>query len=263
MRFFSNEARETNDDHPDRPVDDSAVPQQHIGSPWSATPTDSPDTPDSADGTVDRDDGKVDEQDGDSVETRAEDDGAKADAAEADAAEADNRADTDTDAEADADAPFAGTPVESGSDSTTYTSAAAADDTVADGDDTVAEDPTPADSADSAIAVAAVPVAAVAAHAASEPAKPGSVPEKNLDSLFGADSAKDFQERWREVQLRFVDSPKDAAAEAAGLVDEAVDRLTASLKAQKDTLLSDSDDTEKLRLELRGYRDILNKILSL
>jgi hypothetical protein len=39
--------------------------------------------------------------------------------------------------------------------------------------------------------------------------------------------------------------------------------VTANLKAQKDTLLSDSDDTEKLRLELRGYREILNKVLSL
>jgi hypothetical protein len=60
-----------------------------------------------------------------------------------------------------------------------------------------------------------------------------------------------------------VDSPKDAATEAAGLVDEAVDQLTASLKSQKDGLHSDSDDTEKLRIELRGYRDILNRVLSL
>jgi len=318
MRFFSNDARETNDDHPDRPVDDSAVPQQRIGSPWSATPTDSPDTDGSAAGS----DGRVDDQDGDSVETRAEADGAKTDAAEADTyTDADTDAEvetgteddteranhdddsdephaagtpldgdaaddhdttddhdatddgdtTDSDAHGaeetatgpDVDAASAATPGESGSVSTTYASAAAADDTMADRDDTVTEDPMPADTADSATGVAAVPVAAVAAQATSEPAKPGSVPEKNLDSLFGADSAKDFQERWREVQLRFVDSPKDAAAEAAGLVDEAVDKLTASLRAQKDTLLSDSDDTEKLRLELRGYRDILNKILSL
>ena len=263
MRFFSNDARETNDDHPDRPVDDSAaVPEQRLGSPWSATPTDSPDTPGSAADPVDRSDGKVDEQDSDSVETRSEADAAKTGTPEAD---------TEADAEAEADAPFAATPVEPGSDATTYASAAASDDTVADRDDTVTEDPMPADAADSATAVAAVPVAAVAAvpvaavaaQATSEPAKPGSVPEKNLDSLFGADSAKGFQERWREVQLRFVDSPKDATAEAAGLVDEAVEQLTESLKAQKDTLLSDSDDTEKLRLELRGYRDILNRILSL
>jgi hypothetical protein len=156
-------------------------------------------------------------------------------------------------------------PVESDGESSTYASASAADDTVTSDDDTVAEDPTPADVPETAPVVAAVPVAAVSAEATpgDEPAKPGSVEEKSVESFFGADAAKGFQERWRDVQLRFVDSPKDATAEAAGLVDEAVDQLTASLKGQKDGLLSDSDDTEKLRVELRGYRDILNKVLSL
>jgi CHAD domain-containing protein len=65
------------------------------------------------------------------------------------------------------------------------------------------------------------------------------------------------------VQLRFVDSPKDAAAEAAELVDEAVEKLTASLRSQRDGLTNDTEDTEQLRVQLRGYRDILNRILSL
>ena len=66
------------------------------------------------------------------------------------------------------------------------------------------------------------------------------------------------------MQLRFVDSPKEATSEAAQLVDEAVDKLTASLKSQKNALTGDhGEDTEKLRVELRGYRDILNRILSL
>ena len=160
---------------------------------------------------------------------------------------------------AEADTPAAA-PVEYGSSTTTYTSAASAN-----GSEPAVEDPTPADTADNTVAVAAVPVAAAALStpAEAEAGKPGSVPEKNIDSFFGEDAAKGFQERWRDVQLRFVDSPKDATAEAAALVDEAVDQVTANLKAQKDTLLSDSDDTEKLRLELRGYREILNKVLSL
>jgi len=159
---------------------------------------------------------------------------------------------------AEADTPAAA-PVEYGSSTTTYTSAASAN-----GSEPAVEDPTPADTADNTVAVAAVPVAAaLSTPAEAEAGKPGSVPEKNIDSFFGEDAAKGFQERWRDVQLRFVDSPKDATAEAAALVDEAVDQVTANLKAQKDTLLSDSDDTEKLRLELRGYREILNKVLSL
>ncbi len=83
-------------------------------------------------------------------------------------------------------------------------------------------------------------------------------------SLFDAGDATAFRERWRDVQLRFVDSPKDATTEAAGLLDEAVDRLAAGLRDQKARLAgTGTDDTERLRLELRGYRDMLNRILDL
>ncbi|MDT5040072.1 MAG: hypothetical protein QOE51_1057 [Actinoplanes sp.] len=193
------------------------------------------------------------------------------DAAEDETGESDAEARTDVDDDADKlDV------VESDSESTTYAGAAAAEDADTRHDDTVAEDPTPADTAETAPVVAAVPVPATAqaetpaasaaeAPAAVEdaPAKPGAVAEKPVEALFGADDAKAFQERWRDVQMRFVDSPKDAATEAAGLVDEAVDKLTASLKSQKDSLRSDSDDTEQLRAEVRAYRDILHKVLSL
>jgi len=93
---------------------------------------------------------------------------------------------------------------------------------------------------------------------------PGSVTAPELGSLFGEADAQGFQDRWREVQLRFVDSPKEATVEAAKLVDEAVDQLTASLKSQKDQVAHDnSNDTEQLRVELRGYREILNRVLKL
>jgi hypothetical protein len=141
----------------------------------------------------------------------------------------------------------------------------------------------PAAAAAGTAAVAAVPVGAAAASSttsssadssasAAAPSasadadgdrKPGSVSAPDLGSLFDKDDAKGFQERWRDVQLRFVDSPKDATTEAAALVDEAVDRLTAGLKAQKGKLTQGSEDTEQLRVELRGYRDMLNRILDL
>jgi len=122
------------------------------------------------------------------------------------------------------------------------------------------------DSAESVAAVAAVPVGAAAAGAATaaSDSKPGSVAAPDLGTLFAADDAQSLHERWRDVQLRFVDSPKEATSEAARLVDEAVDKLTASLKSQKEALSGDNgEDTEKLRVELRGYRDILNRILAL
>ena len=104
-----------------------------------------------------------------------------------------------------------------------------------------------------AIAPEPVPVAAAAT--------PGSVPAPALDRLFG--DSDTFAERFRDIQLRFVDSPKEATADAAILVGEAVDKLTDALKAQKDALAGESDDTEQLRVQLRSYRDLLNRLSAL
>jgi hypothetical protein len=102
-----------------------------------------------------------------------------------------------------------------------------------------------------------------AAEAEPAAAKPGSVAEPVVAALFAGADAQTFRDRWRDVQLRFVDSPKEATAEAAGLVDEAADKLAAALKEQKAKLGGDHEDTEKLRVELRGYREMLNRILDL
>jgi hypothetical protein len=138
-------------------------------------------------------------------------------------------------------------------------------DSSSDDSDTDRDGGTDRDSADTAAAVpvvAAVPVAAAATPATDS--KPGSVTAADLGTLFDADDAQSFHDRWRDVQLRFVDSPKEATSEAARLVDEAVDKLTESLRSQKGALSGDNgEDTEKLRVELRGYRDILNRILDL
>lgn len=93
--------------------------------------------------------------------------------------------------------------------------------------------------------------------------RPGSVTGPDLGSLFAEQDAASFHDRWRDVQLRFVDNPKEATHEAARLVDEAVEKLTASLSAQREAFATDTEDTERLRIELRGYRDILNRVLSL
>lgn len=129
----------------------------------------------------------------------------------------------------------------------------AADSTPDDSADDSADD-SPSDNTPPAVVAAPVPVAAAAAA----PASAGPA-----DKLFDQDDARSFQERWRDVQLRFVDSPKDAAGDAAELVDEAVEKLTASLRGQRAGLDNDTEDTEQLRVQLRGYREILNRILSL
>jgi hypothetical protein len=94
-------------------------------------------------------------------------------------------------------------------------------------------------------------------------AAPAPVAAAASTALFDKDDASGFQERWRDVQLRFVDSPKDAAGDAAKLVEEAVEKLTAALRSQREGLHADTDDTEQLRVQLRGYRDMLNRIIGL
>ncbi|MET8153392.1 hypothetical protein ACIBSW_31515 [Actinoplanes sp. NPDC049668] len=185
------------------------------------------------------------ESDDDEDEEKAEKDvdGTEAVSEPTDEAEADASADDETRA-ADADEPTDEDRVDAPEAVVPVTDAPLA------ADDTPATDEPAA--ADTAVAAVPVPVGAAATAAVAK-----------AETIFGADDARSFQERWREVQLHFVDSPKDAAAEATTLIDEAVDKLTAGLKAQRDDLIDDTEDTERLRLQLRGYRDILNRILSL
>jgi hypothetical protein len=112
--------------------------------------------------------------------------------------------------------------------------------------------------ADTATDADAVPAVAVPVQTA---ATPGSGPEPALDRLFT--DGDSFADRFRDIQLRFVDSPKEAVADAATLVGEAVDKLTAALQSQKDAVGGDSDDTEQLRVQLRSYRDLLNRLSAL
>lgn len=104
---------------------------------------------------------------------------------------------------------------------------------------------------------------------AEEPVAAAPVPEEKKPAPATPDTDRFFPEgddvadRFRDIQLRFVDGPKDATAEAAALVDEALDKLTAALKSRRNDLASNSDETENLRVELRGYRELLNRILSL
>jgi hypothetical protein len=115
-----------------------------------------------------------------------------------------------------------------------------------------------------AAGVAGAGVAAAGDRPGRGESKPGSISAPGLAKLFG-DDAGSFRERWRDVQLRFVDSPKEATSDAAVLVDEVVDQLSANLKKQRAALAGEgsADDTEKLRVELRAYRDFLNRLLDL
>jgi hypothetical protein len=76
--------------------------------------------------------------------------------------------------------------------------------------------------------------------------------------------AQGVRERWRDLQLRFIDDPHSVANEAERVVEETVDALTASLNAFKNDLdawRSGPGDTEQLRAAVHRYRDFLDRLL--
>jgi hypothetical protein len=96
---------------------------------------------------------------------------------------------------------------------------------------------------------------------------PGDVAQAPVVGLWPTHAAEALRERWHDLQLRFVDDPHHAAAQADFLVGEAIETLTGSLASVR-TDLSDwrsegAGDTERLRVAVRRYREFLDRILGL
>lgn len=97
--------------------------------------------------------------------------------------------------------------------------------------------------------------------------KPGSVEPAPVAAFWNEADAEGIRNRWRELQLRFIDDPESVAGEAERLVEEAVAGLAAALNQAKQDLGDWRDgqggDTERLRAAVRGYRDFLDRLLGL
>jgi hypothetical protein len=94
----------------------------------------------------------------------------------------------------------------------------------------------------------------------------GDEPVASALGLWGDGYADGVRDRWRELQLRFVDDPQSVAGEAERVVDEAVAALTASVNARKQELSTwraggGGDDTEQLRAAVARYREFLDRLL--
>lgn len=101
-------------------------------------------------------------------------------------------------------------------------------------------------------------------------AAPGEVPAHAAPEeivLFEQDPTH-VQARWRDLQASFVDDPGEAVQRADGLVGEVVDALTSALNNRTGALRdrwkdAGGGDTEQLRLALREYRTVLERLLAL
>ncbi|WP_051759126.1 hypothetical protein [Herbidospora cretacea] len=71
----------------------------------------------------------------------------------------------------------------------------------------------------------------------------------------------DFDERWRDIKAAFVDDPRESVEKADALIDEAVSALASKRQSLVDQWKnSGTNDTEQLRLALREYRNLFDRL---
>jgi hypothetical protein len=85
--------------------------------------------------------------------------------------------------------------------------------------------------------------------------------------LFGPDEMEGIVNRWRDIQVSFVDDPRKAVKDADVLVAELMQRLTQMFASQHEQLeagltTGDSLSTEDLRQGLRRYRSFFERLLA-
>ncbi|MEU3183074.1 hypothetical protein ABZ707_02495 [Streptomyces sp. NPDC006923] len=104
---------------------------------------------------------------------------------------------------------------------------------------------------------------------------PGRGTDHTVGQLFPQDESDKLAQRLQEALNTFVDGPRRSVEEAAGVLEEAAERLTnalaerpRSLRASWDgnakddrTRSADGSDTEDLRLALQSYREVTERLL--
>jgi hypothetical protein len=88
-----------------------------------------------------------------------------------------------------------------------------------------------------------------------------------LEPLFAEAVAADFRLRWDEVQRGFVDDPERAVKAGDELVTQVIQSLAESLNAPDrqfdgDGDADNGDSTENLRISLRRYRALFERLLA-
>ena len=86
-------------------------------------------------------------------------------------------------------------------------------------------------------------------------------------SLLPAAETDGFTNQWREIQIAFVDEPRESVAKADALVADLMQRLAASFSEERQRLegqwdRGDDVSTEDLRVALTRYRSFFDRLLS-
>jgi hypothetical protein len=86
--------------------------------------------------------------------------------------------------------------------------------------------------------------------------------------LFASNEAQDFRTRWEKIQIGFVDEPRTSVEQADQLVATVIQRLAQVFADERNKLESawgqggDSVSTEDLRMALRRYRSLFDRLLT-
>jgi hypothetical protein len=91
--------------------------------------------------------------------------------------------------------------------------------------------------------------------------------DQEQEPLLSADKSESFARQWHEIQVAFVDEPRDSVAQADTLVADLMQQLAASFSEERERLEKqwDSGDdvsTEDLRVALTRYRSFFDRLLS-
>lgn len=102
--------------------------------------------------------------------------------------------------------------------------------------------------------------------------RPDSAPEQRREAeergpLLPDDETDGFTTRWREIQIAFVDEPRESVAKADALVADLMQRLATSFSEERQRLegqwdRGDDVSTEDLRVALTRYRSFFDRLLS-
>jgi hypothetical protein len=91
--------------------------------------------------------------------------------------------------------------------------------------------------------------------------------EESREPLLDTGQASTFTERWREIQVDFVDRPRESVEQADSLVAELMQQLASSFADERGRLEQqweggDEVSTEDLRVALTRYRSFFDRLLS-
>ena len=88
------------------------------------------------------------------------------------------------------------------------------------------------------------------------------------DDGMSEEDVAEFRARWADIQASFIDDPHRACEQADNLVDLVLKRLTERFARDRKDLVrawdrgSEPTDTEDLRVAIKGYRSLIDRLLT-